>query len=51
VRQGGARGEIKYEVVADPCALPHEEVASVKEDVQADECKHAAEASDSFFVS
>jgi hypothetical protein len=30
--------------VADPGALPHEEVAPVQEDVQADECKHTAEA-------
>jgi hypothetical protein len=44
VRQGGAGGEIEYEVVVDPGALPHEEVAPIQEDVQADECKHAAEA-------
>jgi hypothetical protein len=30
--------------VVDPGALPHEEVAAVEEDVQAEECKHAAEA-------
>jgi len=44
VRQGGAGGEIEYEVVVDPGALPHEEVAPIQEDVQADECKHTAEA-------
>lgn len=41
--QGGAGGEIKYEVVVDPGALPHEEVAPIQEDMQADERKHAAE--------
>jgi len=42
VRQGGAGGEIEDEVVVDPGALPHEEVAAVQENVQADECEHAA---------
>ena len=42
MRQGGAGGEIEDEVVVDPGALPHEEVAAVQENVQADECEHAA---------
>ena len=42
MRQCGAGGEIEDEVVVDPGALPHEEVAAVQENVQADECEHAA---------
>jgi len=42
VRQGGAGGEIEDEIVVDSGALPHEEVAAVQENVQADECEHAA---------
>jgi len=42
VRQGGAGGEIEDEIVVDSGALPHEEVAAVQENMQADECEHAA---------
>ena len=42
MRQCGAGGEIEDEVVVDPGALPHEEVAAVQENMQADECEHAA---------
>ena len=42
MRQGGAGGEIEDEIVVDSGALPHEEVAAVQENMQADECEHAA---------
>lgn len=42
VLQGCARREFKYEVVVDSCVLPHEQVAAIQEDVQAEKCKHAA---------
>ena len=46
MRQGGAGGEIEDEIVVDSGALPHEEVAAVQENMQADECEHAAGAKD-----
>ena len=42
VREGSVGHEVEYEVLVDPCALPHEQVASVEEAVQADECEDAA---------
>ena len=42
MRQCGAGGEIEDEIVVDSGALPHEEVAAVQENMQADECEHAA---------
>lgn len=43
VLQGRARVEIKYEVVVYSCALPHENVASIQKDMQAEQRKHAAQ--------
>ena len=34
----------------DPCVLPHEEVAPIQEDVEADESKHAAEARSHLYI-
>lgn len=41
VLEGGAGWELKDEVVVDPLILPHEQIAPVHEQVQAQQRKHA----------
>lgn len=43
VCEGCVGREFKYEIVIDSCTLPHEQIAPIHEQVQAQQRKHAAQ--------